>query len=371
MDPNLTLAHITHNTSMILLHQHIAYPPLDWRELVKLPSVCSAETCQLAAVETAYISQKYLKYTPIGIVNSQFTFCVFVAARALLGRFISGLSLFKLLIWFLYAVHWRFYDAELLPEFFNLVDSLHSMSIRWRGYDADDLSFQKLDLAGQYALELRSLHQRCMESASFSIHANFGDLLPSLAIPRSSNSSKSTSIPSWNQVMPVQAGITREMNAKHQHHNSIRQSQDPRLSVAHNGHMPRQYPINGTMSSYAGSPPNIPASPFANSPYSTHPQHQFQRQEEQANTLHPVPSPNSVNHNSPVNAKRNGGTSNHANVAGDMQSISYGSEHNSVEDELTAMSHVLLGQQFLEMDRVITFHETNFALDYGAWEGFS
>jgi hypothetical protein len=96
MDPNLTLAHITHNTSMILLHQHIAYPPLDWKELVKLPSVCSAETCQLAAVETAYISQKYLKYTAVGIVNSQFAFCVFVAARALLGEsHDTGHSLFS------------------------------------------------------------------------------------------------------------------------------------------------------------------------------------------------------------------------------------------------------------------------------------
>ncbi len=55
MDPNLTLAHITHNTSMILLHQHIAYPPASWKDVVKLPSSCSAETCQLAAVETASI----------------------------------------------------------------------------------------------------------------------------------------------------------------------------------------------------------------------------------------------------------------------------------------------------------------------------
>lgn len=86
MDPNLTLAHLTHNTSMILLHQHIAYPPPDWKDLVKLPSACSAETCQMAAVETASISQKYLKYTKDGMVNSQFALCAFVAGRILLGR---------------------------------------------------------------------------------------------------------------------------------------------------------------------------------------------------------------------------------------------------------------------------------------------
>jgi hypothetical protein len=85
MDPNLTLAHITHNTSTILLHQHIAYTPADWAGLVALPSTCSAETCQLAAVETSSITQKYLTHMS-GIVNSQFIFCVFVAARILLGR---------------------------------------------------------------------------------------------------------------------------------------------------------------------------------------------------------------------------------------------------------------------------------------------
>jgi hypothetical protein len=86
MDPNLTVAHITHNTSMILLHQHIAYPPLEWAELIRLPSSCSAGTCESAAVETASISEKYLKYTDIGVVSSQFALCAFVAARVLLGK---------------------------------------------------------------------------------------------------------------------------------------------------------------------------------------------------------------------------------------------------------------------------------------------
>lgn len=90
MDPNLTLAHITHNTSMILLHQHIAYPPPDWTGLVKLPSSCSAETCVLAAVETVSITQKYLKHTTKGLVNSQFALCAFIAGRILLGSYFSG-----------------------------------------------------------------------------------------------------------------------------------------------------------------------------------------------------------------------------------------------------------------------------------------
>jgi len=89
MDPNLTLAHITHNTSMILLHQHIAYPPPHWNNFVKLPSSCSAETCQLAAVETASMAQKYLKHTQIVILSSQFALCAFIAGRILLGTWCS------------------------------------------------------------------------------------------------------------------------------------------------------------------------------------------------------------------------------------------------------------------------------------------
>ena len=91
MDPNLTLAHLTHDCSMILLHQHIAYPPADWK-LVRLPSSCSAETCQLAAIEIANISHKYLKYTIGGLVNAPFAFCAFVAARLLLSKFQSQSS---------------------------------------------------------------------------------------------------------------------------------------------------------------------------------------------------------------------------------------------------------------------------------------
>jgi hypothetical protein len=86
MDPNLTLAHITHNTSMILLHQSIAYPRAHILEKLQLASTASAETCQLAALETANIVQKYLQYTPfVGLVSPQFSFCTFISAHVILG----------------------------------------------------------------------------------------------------------------------------------------------------------------------------------------------------------------------------------------------------------------------------------------------
>ena len=94
MDPNLTLAHATHNTSMILLHQRIAYPPDDWTNIVELPSRCSAEICLNAAMEVQNIAARYLDNTPnTSPVGNLFAFCVFVAARVLLGEFLRVIDL--------------------------------------------------------------------------------------------------------------------------------------------------------------------------------------------------------------------------------------------------------------------------------------
>ncbi|KAL4751574.1 fungal-specific transcription factor domain-containing protein [Aspergillus terricola var. indicus] len=84
MDSNLTLAHITHNTAVILLHQAVAYPPHHWRSCpVKLPSSSSAETCIEAATEIAAFGQQFLLYTRM-LTNPQFAFCLFIAGRMLL-----------------------------------------------------------------------------------------------------------------------------------------------------------------------------------------------------------------------------------------------------------------------------------------------
>ncbi|PVH79233.1 hypothetical protein DL98DRAFT_572693 [Cadophora sp. DSE1049] len=59
MDTNLTVAHITHNASMILLHQLLACPRTEWGWAARLPSRSSADTCQAAAAAIA-ITQNYL-----------------------------------------------------------------------------------------------------------------------------------------------------------------------------------------------------------------------------------------------------------------------------------------------------------------------
>ncbi|KAK2808450.1 hypothetical protein FQN50_004658 [Emmonsiellopsis sp. PD_5] len=323
MDPNLTLAHITHNTSMILLHQRIAYPPPDWSEIVKLPSFCSAETCQLAAVETSDISKKYLKYTPPeGIVPSQFTFCVFVSARVLL-------------------VHWRFYDAKLLPAFWILVDCLQEMSARWHGaLSQQDIPSQRTDQAMKYCQQLRDLYKKCTDDPGFRL-----DVLGySSEIGLSDSSSTDTVKDDRMNREPAQ-------------------SQNDTQTYPHNSR-PEAAPISpGSQSSPSLS--SLPATGSASI------------------TAHPptLPLGNGTHHpnklNSGISTLQHKTSSISPPQARDLAYPRLSTttqfppryQHQppdlptNKEDELSLISHVLLGQQFLEMDRVISFDDTTFVLD--------
>ncbi|KAL1909017.1 hypothetical protein Sste5344_005148 [Sporothrix stenoceras] len=199
IDPNLTLCHLSHLASMILLHQHIAYPPPQWSSLVRpsLPSVCSAETCEQAVADMVAISQKYLRYVG-GLACGQFAFCLFVAARFILvhGRIsrtaLPGGSTSASGIPTISSTSSSSAD-DTPPSFFALLESLDNISVRWNGYcvpDEEENSAgnttntngvtdnnnendqgtspagepkpkrQPLDLAAQYAARLRTLHQK-------------------------------------------------------------------------------------------------------------------------------------------------------------------------------------------------------------------
>ncbi|RSM03288.1 hypothetical protein CDV31_010564 [Fusarium ambrosium] len=147
MDPNLTLAHVTHNASMILLHQPIAFPPLNWPFRTRLPSLCSVDTCQAAAVEIATITDHYLNnLAETGPLNNQFAFCVYIAARVLL-------------------LYWRYSSVDgLSPEFWLLIQSLEAMSKRWVG-----LLGPRENLASKYSATLTQLHAQCTQDESFAI----------------------------------------------------------------------------------------------------------------------------------------------------------------------------------------------------------
>ncbi|KAM0275863.1 hypothetical protein ACHAQH_007335 [Verticillium albo-atrum] len=150
MDPNLTLAHVTHNASMILLHQVMAFPPPEWTFRNRLPSILSEDTCKAAAVEIATITQNYLKNAPPTVpLSSAFAFCIYVAAKVLLSK-------------------WRYTSREnLAPDFWSLVQSLEEMARRWVG--PHGLDNGRVCLAAKYSQKLTEFYRRCMQDEHFRI----------------------------------------------------------------------------------------------------------------------------------------------------------------------------------------------------------
>jgi hypothetical protein len=347
MDPNLTLAHITHNTSMILLHQHIAFPPASWKDVVKLPSSCSIETCQLAAVETASIVGKYLRYTA-GIVNGQFAFCAFVAARVLL-------------------VQWRSTESSpLSPAFSSLLESMEDMSARWlgcfaRGPDNEQRRHLAVesDLAAAYASQLRGLQVRCASEVDFapsglaeilldSSLAGFTEKQTKLVVtPRQGDSYTGFDGRNVDRATDMSPNNASTITGHHSRSPSTvsqldRQYHLARVETFSGQRLPRyNRPImehNGQSTAMAGQVAvshqqyGVARSPITPSPH--------------IHTNGRLPVPGSV----PMNM--NHGFSH-------MQAQPSLSE----EDELAAMSQMLLEHQFLQMDRVIRLDGTEFFND--------
>ncbi|KAF7591065.1 hypothetical protein BBP40_002025 [Aspergillus hancockii] len=149
MDPNLTLAHTTHNTAVILLHQGIAYPPLHWQSCpVKLPSASSAETCLEAASEISTIGRQFLLCSPIQ-TNPQFSFCLFIAGRMLL-------------------THSKYYGTPIPPSLDSLIASLFEMSRRWSGPE-NMHDRQKDNLASGFAKRLVQARDNVPTSSKVSL----------------------------------------------------------------------------------------------------------------------------------------------------------------------------------------------------------
>ncbi|KAK5995399.1 Citrinin biosynthesis transcriptional activator ctnR-like protein [Cladobotryum mycophilum] len=126
MDENLTLAHITHNTSVIMLHQNIAYPDTKFRH--RLPSLNAAKTCVVAANEIATIAAKFIANTTV-VIPPALSFCLFIAARALLADS-------------------KHFGTYIDPNFESLLQCLREASKRWK---AGGLPSSSENLAGQFA----------------------------------------------------------------------------------------------------------------------------------------------------------------------------------------------------------------------------
>ncbi|RSM03817.1 hypothetical protein CEP52_007191 [Fusarium oligoseptatum] len=136
LDPNLVLAHITHNTAVVLLHQGLAYPSSEWKSIpAKLPSASSAETCLAATEEVSRITTRFLPTSPV-LANPQFAFCLFVCGRALL-------------------THAVFQEKPISPVFDSIVQSLDEISKRWNGRHASTSS----NLASKFKSRLLQARQ--------------------------------------------------------------------------------------------------------------------------------------------------------------------------------------------------------------------
>lgn len=340
MDPNLTLAHITHNTSMILLHQHLAYPPAAWGDIMKLPSSCSAKTCQLAAVETSSIAVKYLRYTD-GILTSQFAFCAFVAAR-------------------IFLVHFLFYRTSLAPEFESLIKCLEKMSERWQGSQIDnskkqyrDVSRGDMDMAARYASQLRELHGKCQDDPKFymkilgyvEMHERSIDPLCRLS-PFSRTDVVSS--------RPVPIATPEPLRSSFM---SSYATPTPQNSTFYQQRM--------MMNSNAASIPNLSPVASASIIHLSPPTSALSGQPQYFAQQVPKISPPIIT--LPANNMRDNRNSNDS--AGGLMDM--GSRDDGLQDELSVMSQLLLGQQFLEMDRVITLEGTDFDFNANTWGTFS
>lgn len=322
MDPNLTLAHITHNTSMILLHHPIAFPAKSWNDYVALPKECSAQTCELAAIETSNIVSKFLTYTPIPFVNVQFAFCAFVAAKALLFDQNRG---------------------SLRPEFGRLVRDLWEMSKRWEHDASGGAASRPENQAGIYAHHLERLQEACSQDPTYRF--DFYDHTCQSLEPQQY-------VSPMNVMTPLQrtGSFAQEQpslrHARHQSLNSGNIMLSPRQRTSHNANSDT---TRASPSEYAhqssAQVPNLDAmSPngLANAGAALHPN---------AASRHVYRMGHSVAPNAHFGSISGAPTNQQA-----MQ-----------DQSLLSLSDTFMDSQFLDMDRVITFEEANFFLPGDAY----
>jgi hypothetical protein len=313
MDPNLTLAHITHNTSMILLHHPIGHPPRGWNKFVALPKECSAQTCELAAVESSNIVDKFLAHTPIPFVNVQFSFCAFIAAKALLFE----------------------HQATRRPlryEFQRLVCDLWEMAKRWGGNT--DGMFKPNNQAGTYANHLERLQEACQSDVNFRF--DFYDHNGLTLDPQHYISPAYVATPQAHSTSLVREQSLKISHTRNNSVNSSHSTVSPRRVPPRDSRRNASIASPGTYDQYQGRIPTHALSPNGISP--------------------PYPPPHIATSFPPPDPF-------HAiNTAGNQHSVQ--------DQSLLNLSGAFMDSRFLDMDRVITFEGANFFLpgDTFSWQ---
>lgn len=247
MDPNLTVAHLLHNATVILLHQLVAFPPLpDWPSDHRLPSPgSSAETCQAAAAEITAIADNYLRRSsPTMPVSSLFAFCLYVAARVCL------------LLWKGKGHHHRNEARDTngpMPDrgtFLSVVESLDTIARLWAGPHvpgdgreseseaaADTLALPEGALAAKYSRRLKELYRACSTGSTVRLHVlgYMGDIdetgSEGIGSSQVKGTESSLDAPRQGRVaLPTLAGRRTPIDARASP--PLSHFQDPRMAVA-------------------------------------------------------------------------------------------------------------------------------------------
>lgn len=232
------------------------------------------------------------------------------------------------------------------------------MSRRWKGHLPEQTD--RADLAARYASLLQALHTKCL---------NEPDLRPELLF---------------------QYDITSDLDAKACRDRSFSVRGVVESSSRHTGHDEGHSPavegypaqrVDGSPASSRGFGQTFPAQNAA-SPYNSHPEGPFYNHISPSNANasigHPTPRPAPAGIPSHLSspASNNQNIPAHVPLREHQTGIENNNERQNVdrgdatEDELTMMSNALLGQQFSELDRVITLDGTDFAFDMSMSYGY-
>lgn len=228
------------------------------------------------------------------------------------------------------------------------------MSERWQGFTDDDcpqrpqdLTRSELDMAARYASQLRELHENCQNDPKFYIKIlGYSEITASqgkyILNPTSGNSSAHLPRTSWTQIPPTPS----------------RPSTRPPALMNSYGYSENSTFYQQRMLNSPNGPSTYNPS-LADSTSASTSQSRLYRPQ-QLNTPSPFTSIslNSIDDNS-----------NGSGVSDDLMGMSGSGE--IVQDELSVMSQVLLGQPFLELDRVITLEGTDFEFNANNWATLS
>jgi len=201
----------------------------------------------------------------------------------------------------------------------NLVSSLKEMSRRWQGKYAQDsqklrkLNTEESDLAAKYAGDLLKMHEDAQQEANFcsrvlGYKSGSINTIASTQLPRSECTQAASGL-SQGRASLAQLQTTSP---------TAMTSQIP-TSISTRHELPLSNILQPSPQTHITTPSPTTGRPMLRPPSMSH-------------TFNNLPF-----------------------------------EHFPQNDELTAISHTLLGNEFMELDRIITLDGTDFSLDIGTW----